>query len=1322
MSTAPWEDFSAPAATEAPPWADFGGGAAPAAPPPDTPRERRIQEMLNVPGGRGTPQEQRAWAEKRQDELEASEKQTAQRRSGLGGFMGVVRDAIGVAEVIGKEVSGVYGMLKGGTAVVDNTLKHVARKVTGGDTSTLPTAGQAFAEGAASGTYEPRTEEGQEIDQGPVMREIRNSANAMPPARALSGARAVQTTKALTSPKGLARIDDAIKTTKLEAPVNEGIKNAIDAGYKLTPKAGNAGKTARSAQTAAGSARLEQELSAHNSEVTSRLVRKDLGLPDDVPLTREATEAVRREAGGDYEVVRGVGRIELDSKLASDLDRIAEPYIKGGKDFDSLATNPIIKTVEGLRKTDADTNSVIEVVKDLRNKADVAGRAGDKKLAGDYRAAAGALDNAMDRALGKMAEKGAPELAEAVDKYRAARVRIAKSYLAEDAMDGKPGEINAKVYARALKKGARLDGEAKQVADFAQHFGDEGLAKKAGKSGHVGMTYHDILLGALHLPAGAAGAIAGAVARPATRAVLGSDWSQRRMKAKAERNLPAKVEPEAPAGPAPLELAPEGPLPAAERPAGPASPLGDTVPDWETAPGARPDGAPLEVVPTEGLVQAVDEVTPMRPGPASPAVRRGAGGEIPAVPGRPDLPDTMITGAPAEAAGDAATGAAMLEPGAQQAMRNQQTARNIAQAEVERNQSVPVPEVAEIPVQNVTPAGSPKVKEPPAEKLPVGEATEIKPEVAKPAAAPPKTDERVAGLERMRATAENDTVRKVIDKRIAAVKKELADETAATKRRDDAAELRRTAALTEDPDLKAALFEEAKAIEKADAVPAPKAVEGQPEIKVKTPEKLPTGKATELEKMPGDESLPDITESHVGRKWVSPEGERTVEAVRPDGKLMVTRPGIKGHELVSPDQLESTVRFDERAAESRKASQAKQAAIADTEAKEAAKRSDMDGFGSDKTPVWRKNAEEALNKNITSGGRLTTRKDLVRDRVESGAEIVSGKEGRRLQLPDGRFLGEAQISKTAMDYAEHLIAKKGGKDLADLDLPRIDEGFLEHQQRAQQRAQPAPEPAVVERGRRQTRAALEKGREDGSLGKDEADLALWALDKNPNLARGLRFETDTNGAKDPARAVYNTVERVVKAFTNKESDPQRAVHEILHHSERMMPAEVQRGIRREWRAALEAEIKKSDEKTAAALRNIQKGITGGKDEFEAMKAAFRDGVLDRTKHYHLTNPSEFWAVNAARILGSRHTSRNAWQSKAVQWTKEMVERVKGAVGLRSDSPVLKALAEVMDAKKNEGLDRSPDVLKTGEAKSMLADRMGKPTKEERRATYRKTKE
>lgn len=147
-----------------------------------------------------------------------------------------------------------------------------------------------------------------------------------------------------------------------------------------------------------------------------------------------------------------------------------------------------------------------------------------------------------------------------------------------------------------------------------------------------------------------------------------------------------RMEPVPGAPPPPLELAPEGPLP--PRPAGeaPAAPLGDLTPEWETAPGAAPAAPRAEIVPAEGLVPAVDSLEgPARVRPAGSALEqppaRGAGQEIPAVPGRPDLPETVVAGPPAELAPTEAVGAAMQEPTTVLARRQQEAARLAAETQ-----------------------------------------------------------------------------------------------------------------------------------------------------------------------------------------------------------------------------------------------------------------------------------------------------------------------------------------------------------------------------------------------------------------------------------------------------------------------------------------------------------------------------------------------------------------------------------------------------------------------------------------------------------------
>lgn len=95
-------------------------------------------------------------------------------------------------------------------------------------------------------------------------------------------------------------------------------------------------------------------------------------------------------------------------------------------------------------------------------------------------------------------------------------------------------------------------------------------------------------------------------------------------------------------------------------------PLGDTSPEWTTSPGAaQPRGySPVDAA---GLYPAVGD----------PAVttgsRRGAL-DVPAVPGRPDLADSMVAGGPSsQVAATDADNAAMMDPGAI-AAREQQAA------------------------------------------------------------------------------------------------------------------------------------------------------------------------------------------------------------------------------------------------------------------------------------------------------------------------------------------------------------------------------------------------------------------------------------------------------------------------------------------------------------------------------------------------------------------------------------------------------------------------------------------------------------------------
>lgn len=128
---------------------------------------------------------------------------------------------------------------------------------------------------------------------------------------------------------------------------------------------------------------------------------------------------------------------------------------------------------------------------------------------------------------------------------------------------------------------------------------------------------------------------------------------------------------------------------------------------------------------------------------------------------------------------------------------------------------------------------------------------------------------------------------------------------------------------------------------------------------------------------------------------------------------------------------------------------------------------DIDGFADAASPMQKAKVLATLQKQIVSNRKASSRRDLVRDRVGDGATVVTSNGERRLTNPNGSYLAESQISKTAMDYAEHLIAKR---EPVTPQASKATEGEV---------APAAPLP----RGKRKAKDVIEEGR------KAKADAA-----------------------------------------------------------------------------------------------------------------------------------------------------------------------------------------------------------------------------------------
>lgn len=248
------------------------------------------------------------------------------------------------------------------------------------------------------------------------------------------------------------------------APADAAVTSAKEAGYSLPPSQVNPSIWNKIVEGFGGKIKTAQDVSLKNQPVTNSLVKQGLGLSEDAPLNAKTLADVRKEAGQAYERVRSAGTVTADPLYGEALDRIAAPFERAAKDFPEAARKDILDSVKAHNREAFDAGSAVDQIAGLREKADAAYAAKDKKGGKAYKDIA----NAMEEQLGRHLEQSGMS-PEALAEFRSARERIAKSYTVEKHLD-QSGNVDAQGLARDLKKGKPLSGEIKAAAEFGSSF------------------------------------------------------------------------------------------------------------------------------------------------------------------------------------------------------------------------------------------------------------------------------------------------------------------------------------------------------------------------------------------------------------------------------------------------------------------------------------------------------------------------------------------------------------------------------------------------------------------------------------------------------------------------------------------------------------------------------------------------------------------------------------------------------------------------------------------------------------------------------------
>ena len=247
-------------------------------------------------------------------------------------------------------------------------------------------------------------------------------------------------------------------------PRQQLIRDAQQQGFSIPPSQINGSTVANVLEGAAGKPRVKNQAAIQNQPLINAKAREAVGMKPETDISRETLAGIRAEAHQAYRDIRSAGEITTDVKFRKDLsDAIASPK-KARADFPelNLLDDDVIKAVKAVQRETFDADSGVTAVIALREAADQAFDAKRASAGRVYRQAADAIDNAMDRSL---IRGGQSDL---VNRYRAARERIAKTYTIEDSLVGT--DVSGPKLAAAARAGRPLDANLQLIARLADEF------------------------------------------------------------------------------------------------------------------------------------------------------------------------------------------------------------------------------------------------------------------------------------------------------------------------------------------------------------------------------------------------------------------------------------------------------------------------------------------------------------------------------------------------------------------------------------------------------------------------------------------------------------------------------------------------------------------------------------------------------------------------------------------------------------------------------------------------------------------------------------
>jgi hypothetical protein len=189
-------------------------------------------------------------------------------------------------------------------------------------------------------------------------------------------------------------------------------------------------------------------------------------------------------------------------------------------------------------------------------------------------------------------------------------------------------------------------------------------------------------------------------------------------------------------------------------------------------------------------------------------------------------------------------------------------------------------------------------------------------------------------------------------------------------------------------------------------------------------------------------------------------------------------------------------------------------------------------------------------------------------------------------------------------------------------------------------------------------------------------------EKYPGILEGLKLSIRTSKVRGKGAGNFNPYERIVTLWKDSSGvdNPSTIRHELTHSLEQIMTPEARQAVVEAWARSFENAIKRNPDKKSQEFFNKVFDFLDrpSKETFDAAT-----NVMPSYDFYQYMNPSEYWAVNAEKLMEAKLGT--PW-ARFVSAVKKLFEALKSVFGVNNTFTVHKEFDNIINGK----LERTKD--------------------------------